>query len=67
MLGYALLLKLWVKQRSENFDLLTNPVMLRECFCFDPRCGVWAASARPHPITVIASCSRSGVIFASCG
>jgi hypothetical protein len=26
---------------SENFHFFKNPVTLFECFCFNPRCGIW--------------------------
>ena len=52
---------------SENFGLFKSPVMICEyVFVLIQGVGYGALSSCPQPLTVIVSCSRRGVIFASC-
>jgi hypothetical protein len=53
---------------SENIGFLKKKtvVLCEHVFVLIPGVGYGAASGCPQPLTVIVSCSRRGVIFASC-
>lgn len=57
----------WTKRGkcSENFGFFRNPVVLRECFCFNTRRGIWGCFSL-STATMVVWCPRRGVIFVNC-